>query len=389
MWRGGYKPSTSSSEPEDREAKRKRLEAERAERLQRAQQRANRQKQLQAAIKSQEEADQALKEFLEIDPDIFTDDSEIEILSAEEESRLLAEDIDIMAESFEVENGTDGDKAVEKLGTLQCPFSKDIRFWFSQLETQLEIIGVKSQWVKRLALQRILPIEIQEDVKSLLMLSKANAGTDIYLKLKTELVDLFGEKPEDGYIRAKNRVMTGKPSQLGKALINDLCRCSVKLNTECCSTMIWAMFREKLPLVVRNHIAEMKFDKTSFKKIFEKADQIYDSNQGGEPSNPPTVSVAAATTAEPEVAAVSFKNKNQNRPQKNKNQGGGQQNKNQGQNQAQNGGNKPQNQRQRHPTAKGDSDKLCKIHFKFGVNANFCVSPWKCPMKDQLATPQN
>ena len=63
---------------------------------------------------------------------------------------LIAEDIfgELLGEmeDFDVENGQDGEKAIEKLGGVQCPFSKsDIEFWFSQLETQLTLVEVKSQ----------------------------------------------------------------------------------------------------------------------------------------------------------------------------------------------------------------------------------------------------
>ena len=110
-WFGGYKPKP----PVDpREAKRTSLEAERQERLQRAKQRAARQKQLEEAQKARAEADQALEELLNIAEDIFgdlEDDSSEDI----DEDELLAPDI---MEDFDVENGTDGDKAAEKLGTL-------------------------------------------------------------------------------------------------------------------------------------------------------------------------------------------------------------------------------------------------------------------------------
>ena len=175
--------------------------------------------------------------------------------------------------------------------------------------------------------------------------------------------------------------MTGKPSQLGKALVDDLCHlCTVKL-AGCCANIVWAMFREALPVVVRNHIAEMEFNSTTYLRVFEKADQVYDSNQAGDP-----LKQVAAISADPEVAAIAAKNKSgKNKNQQNKNgQNGGQnqsqKNKNQGQNQGQRKGPK-------HASAKGDH--LCRIHHKFGVNASFCADPWKCEMKEQLKAPQN
>ena len=76
-WLSGYKPSKpSTSKPtlaEQREEKRKKLEADRNSR---AQKRAEHQRLLQAAKRAQEEADQALQEFLTIDPDIFQHSTE-------------------------------------------------------------------------------------------------------------------------------------------------------------------------------------------------------------------------------------------------------------------------------------------------------------------------
>ena len=78
----------------------------------------------------------------------------------------------------------------------------DIEFWFGQLEGQLEVIEIKSQWLKRIAVQRFLPPEIQEEVKGLLSLGKTAAGDTIYLQIKRELIELFGRKPEDAHTRA-------------------------------------------------------------------------------------------------------------------------------------------------------------------------------------------
>ena len=79
-----------------------------------------------------------------------------------------------------------------------------------ELEGQLELIEIKSQWSKRMALQKLLPLEIKEEVKSLLRITKTRSGNDIYFRLKQELLDLFG---------VKNQVLSGKPSQLGKKLM--------------------------------------------------------------------------------------------------------------------------------------------------------------------------
>ena len=385
----GYK--TKKAETEDpREAKRKRLEAERSERLHRAQQRLNRRKQLEAAEKAQEEANQALQELLDLDPDIFN-------ISGENPSQeIVTEDIlndsaDTMAD-FDVENGEDGKSAMDKLGSVKCEFSKeDLDFWFTELETQLEVIEVKSQWTKRIALQRFLPAEIKEEVKSLLKIQKANQGEAIYKRIKTELLDLFGAKPEDGYLKAKSRVMSGKPSQLGKQLIDDICVCDVKLAGKCCTRMVWGMFRDALPVIIRNHIADLEFSKDTYKQIFAKCDQIYDSNRSARPAvvaATTTQQTSAQPTVQPEVAATSTaqnssrRNRNKNQ---NQNRGGGASNK-------ANTAPPPKPATQQPPKGPKHSTAhngvLCKIHHKWGVNANFCSNPTVCVMKDIYKSPQ-
>ena len=47
---------------------------------------------------------------------------------------------------FDQENDDDSATAMENLRSVQCPFNKgDVEFWFSQLEDQLTLIGVKKQ----------------------------------------------------------------------------------------------------------------------------------------------------------------------------------------------------------------------------------------------------
>ena len=378
-WLKGYtNPKPSTSAEDSREEKRKKLEADR---LQRVQQREQRQKQLQRALESQREAEQVLQDLLNIDPELFADIDDIEV-----NSNVDIEDIpDIMAEAFDVENGTDSEKALDKLHSIKVPFDKeDIEFWFSELEGQLEVIGVKSQWLKRIALQQFLPVEIRTEVKSLLKLTKANCGTDIYKKIKGELMDLFGQKPEDAYVKAKNRVMTGKPSQLGKALLEDLCKKDKKLDGCCCSNIVWGMYREALPVVVRNHIAEMPFNKDSFKDVFTKSDQVFDSNKASDNSSRPVASVSTPATAQSEVAAVQgqSKNKGQNNKNKNKNKGQGQ-----GKNNGQSGGQKNGQGEAATKTPIND-DGHCRIHAKWKENATFCAAPWGCKMKNVYKAPQ-
>ena len=220
------------------------------------------------------------------------------------------------------------------------------------------------------------------------------AGTDIYHRIKTKLLKQYGPKPEDAYLIAKNLVLTGKPSQLGQKLVEVLCPAEVKLSGCHCDRIVWGFFREKIPIVVRNHLADMPFNVNTYEAIFDKADQVWDSNRGSEPSSTPQVSATAAASTNQEVAAV------QKGSQKNKNKGGqrGQGNQNQsgqrGQgNQNQNGQGRQNGQNQNTQTNKPakpalNDDKLCKIHAKWKENATFCAAPWGCRMKDVYRAPQ-
>ena len=377
-WFGALKGASAakSSEPEvsPRTAKRNKLQKER---LQRALQREKLKRQLKSVQEAKEAADLAEAELLALDPDIFEPGEEVEVsedILDDTEGDSVTTDTDnsaVIMEDFEKENGTDGDKALDKLSGLNIPFNKnDIEFWFSNVEGRLELIQVKSQWLKRMALLQLLPAEVQEEVKSLFKLSKTQAGTEIYLKIKKELMDLFGPKAEDAYDRAAGRVLTGKPSQLGKLLIDDLCKCESKLNGCCCDRIVWGMFRKQLPIVVRNHISDLPFNKDTYKSVFAKADQVFDSNRGSDPQVAATsVKPVKAPTPTTEVAAVQRSQK----PKKNKGQ-------------AQNQSQKPADKDKPKPAVNEES--LCRVHAKWKKEANFCAAPWACKMKNVWKEPQ-
>ena len=154
----------------------------------------------------------------------------------------------------------------------------------------------------------------------------------------------------------------------------------------CCKKIVWAMFRENLPVVIRNHIAEQTFDKDTYKQIFAMADKIHTSNQAAEPpalARPTVAAVKAEQAATANVAAVAPR-----KPQRNKNAGGGKPPKPQAASTATTPSTSSKPKGTRHATARGKDEDLCKIHFLWGVNGNYCAAPWKCPMKDVFKAPQ-
>ena len=110
--------------------------------------------------------------------------------------------------NYDREDKADGDKANEQARHIKVEFDpNDVRFWFAQLEDEMEMAGVGRQWLKKSVVQRNLPLKQKEDVKELLTLQKENAGPNIYLNIKNELIRIYAPKPQDTYRRALTRTM--------------------------------------------------------------------------------------------------------------------------------------------------------------------------------------
>ena len=136
----------------------------------------------------------------------------------------------------------------------------------------------------------------------------------------------------------------------------------------------------------------MPFNVNTYEAIFNKADQVWDSNRAAEP---PTSRPVAATNAAPvkansaEVSAVQ-KGQGQGR-NKNRNRNGQSNGQNRGQNRGQgnqNGQGQSGQKDQKPAKPAVNEDNLCKLHAKWKENANFCSAPWACRMKNIYKAPQ-
>ena len=168
-WLSGYKSKDTLAD--EREARRKKLEAETQDRLERQRQRASRQKQLQAAVEAREEADKALKDLLDIDPSILDgdtgeiDDSASDILNATPEANMPNNEAAQV--NFEDENGEDSNEAMQKACQTLAKFNwdqGDLLFTFSQMEVKMATAGVKKNWTKFQVLTHIIPKTVQDQV---------------------------------------------------------------------------------------------------------------------------------------------------------------------------------------------------------------------------------
>ena len=281
---------------------------------------------------------------------------------------------------FDVENGVDGEKAQDYARAIKIEFEpNDIRFWFSQLETEMGMSSIRSQWLKKSVLQRNLPNKQKEDVKSYLILSQTEAGITIYKDIKTELIRIYAPKPSDSYQKALTRTMVGLPSQLGYQILNDICKKPKKLDGCCCAAATQALWSLQLPVNIRAHISDREFTKDTYKEVFEAADKCFNSAK--------QVSVAVMQVAkvdldetqaafsaqnQPVAELAAFKGQSGKNKKNKKGQGNGQGNKN--------------SRGQKHSTVPDNlAEKMCDRHFRHGATAWYCVKPSTCPWKDKLA----
>ena len=142
---------------------------------------------------------------------------------------------------------------------------------------QMGICGVKSQWMKRIVLQRLLPKKVAKNVKGLLSKSKTEAGNTIYKDIKDRLLQIMGPKEQDLYRKASSLVMVDTPSQLARSMVDLLCKCGPNslLNGCCGETIISGMWRDKLPDPVRAAVASLKLSGTNFETTIRNADDVF------------------------------------------------------------------------------------------------------------------
>ena len=74
---------------------------------------------------------------------------------------------------FDAENGQDGDKAQDQARSIKVDFEpNDVKCLFSELEGEMTMATVKSQWLKRTVLQRNLPKKTKRRCQSFIDLSQ-------------------------------------------------------------------------------------------------------------------------------------------------------------------------------------------------------------------------
>ena len=154
-----------------------------------------------------------------------------------------------MAQNYDVQNGTDDDRAMQSaVAALKgYKFDKnDLEFYFGRVEIQMKSNGVKKNFTKLEVLTTILPSEVIEEIKPLLRKQESDfPNNDAYKQVKDEILRIFGLSDASHYQRAKGRVLSGKPSQLARAIMNDMC--DKQLEGCCCHKWVFGLWHEQLP----------------------------------------------------------------------------------------------------------------------------------------------
>ena len=297
---------------------------------------------------------------------------------------------------YDRSTGQDDADVYKKLGTLTNKFTtNDPKFWFSNFERSIKHYGVKSQLTKLEALINLLTPEVTEEVKSIISLDEEERGATPYYDLKVELLKLYGPRPEDSFAKATSRVLVGKPSALGKQIINDFCECPPQpLTCKCCAKMAFGIWSKNLPTYVKAHLSGMPFESGNYKQALEHADKVYLSHRQEAPVVAAIKAENAAALANstdmenPAVAAIRGRGGRGGRGLR-----GGRGNGNRGNSNSNSANSNPQNSRgggrggrggkkplgPRHPQALEGS---CYVHHQYGPEAWSCADRHNCPMRD-------
>ena len=326
--------------------------------------------------------------------------------------------------AFEDENAADGADALNKAiqGLRNFVYDpQDLKFTFQQLEIKMKAAGVRKNFTKLQTLTTILPKEVIDEIKNLLRKEETEfENNDAYKQAKHKILEIFGQADEEPFERAMSRVMSGKPSQLARGIVNDMC--DREMVGCCCHKWVAGAWKRQLPSSVKQAIADTPFNHTNFSQILKTADKVFGSTRPSQAASVAAVDASADPALDEafhpsmpwpqhptEVAAYSQRGRGQGRGRGSGGRGqgrGGQQNgqqggrgggQNRGQGNRGNGGGRgqggsrgsghPRHKTQRH--ADLPPFESCFRHWTFGKSAHFCMEPASCPWKDHWVPKAN
>ena len=138
--------------------------------------------------------------------------------------------------NYDQQNEEDEAGAIQNARDCKLPFNKEnIKLWFSLIESKMMFAGIKKQWSKRQVLVQLIPPDIHSDFIPFLQMQETEAGNQAYYDFKSAIIKQFGPKQADNFDKAISRVLTGKPSELGRRILNDICLKPKPLQGCCCN----------------------------------------------------------------------------------------------------------------------------------------------------------
>ena len=309
--------------------------------------------------------------------------------------------------NFEDENADDGDaqalrEACRNLERLVWD-GNDVPFFFAQAEIKMRSVGVKKQYTKFSALASVLPKHVIDEVKEMVIMQESEfEQNNSYKLLKTEVLRIFGPKIDAGVNRVLSRVLVGPPSQLARALANDICKKKIKLkDCQCCPGVVLTLWKRQLSSSVCAGIAHCQFNYNTFNEVLQFADDTHASSEPAPvvaavsgvarrpaPSQSLDETQPAIPYPQPEIAATSRGGQGGGRGRGRGgrgNRGGGAQ------------GSLPQEIQvkvnthpgTKHPDLPAGDWLGCGMHFKWGKFAFFCSEPSTCPWKNVCSESMN
>ena len=276
----------------------------------------------------------------------------------------------------------DAADAVGKLASIKVPWNTDVEYFFFELENQMELVQLKSQWLKRVVLANNLPEQVKDELKATLKKTKSTAPAKVYKVLKTKIFALFGPKEGDKYEKALQLQLTGKPSALAKQLAELLCKCDPPLSSDDCCALdtVAAMWRRSLPQVVKSAVAGRSLKGPEFDRVIQTADDVFASISTIAPVAATATDTVDADEATDEVAAFR-QGRNQARGRGAQSRGASRA-RQRGGRWSQSTGNRNQSRGRgpRHPDIPPENS--CQNHWTYGRGTHNCTRdhencPWK------------
>ena len=271
-------------------------------------------------------------------------------------------------------NTDDAADAAAKSARVQVPWNKnDVGFWFFTMESQMRFAGVGTQYLKLQILTSNLPEHVIEEIKPLLRITEENDTSRCYADAKKRILELFGPKESERYAKAAELVLITTPSALCKKMIDIICDKYPPLQGCCCPALVSGMWRSKLPVNVRNAVADMDIGGGNLDATLRKADAVFASDQGTTKLNAYTKSNGGrgAAGSASRGRGASGRGYRGRGGQSRGGATGGQQN--------QQGANKMDKSNWGPKHADGPPDTVCAHHWKHGKSAYFCKRPHSCP----------